>query len=132
VVTITSEPESELAKMRKYSGYTGETIVDTENVLAKELKMRGIIDVAISEHKGYEKGMVQPGILVVGKGKMGEKEKVWYSWAIVPAAVSPPSPNHIVKSYFNPSPLGKQNKLTHLPLKRIDESRRSKRPSSLK
>jgi hypothetical protein len=68
--------------MRAASGYTGETIVDTENVLAKELKSRGVIDVAISERSGYPHGMVQPAILV------GSKTKVWYTWAIVPAAVS--------------------------------------------
>lgn len=37
---------------------------------------------AISAHKGYPHGMVQPAVLV------GDKEKVWYRWAIVPATVS--------------------------------------------
>lgn len=68
--------------MRTASGYTGETIIDTENVLAKELARRGVIDVAISEHKGYAHGMVQPAVLI------GGKEKVWYKWAIVPSTVS--------------------------------------------
>jgi hypothetical protein len=68
--------------MRAASGYTGETIIDPENVLAKELARRGVIDVAISAQKGYAHGMVQPAVLV------GGKEKVWYKWAIVPATVS--------------------------------------------
>ena len=82
VFAVTSEAESELPKMRTASGYTGETIVDPENLLAKELKRRGVLDVAISEKKGYPHGMAQPAILV------GGKEKIWYHWAIVPATVS--------------------------------------------
>lgn len=72
--------------MRAASGYTGETIVDPENLLAKELARRGVIDVAISAHKGYPHGMVQPAIPV------GAKDKLWYSWAIVPATVSADKP----------------------------------------
>jgi hypothetical protein len=82
VVTVTSEAAAELPKMRAASGYTGDTIVDPENVLAKELKRRGVIDVAISNHKGYPHGMAQPAVLI------GGKEKVWYHWAIVPGTVS--------------------------------------------
>ena len=78
---MTSEAESELGKMRPSSGYEGEVIVDVENALALELKRRGIVDVAISEHKGYPHGMVQPAIVV------GSKEEVVYKWAIVPGKV---------------------------------------------
>ena len=81
---MTSEPEEHLGKMREASGYTGEVIVDTENELAGELKRRGVIDVAVSEKKGYVKGMVQPAVLV------GNKERVVYRWAIVPGVVSRP------------------------------------------
>lgn len=82
VFTVTSEAESELPRMRTSSSYTGETIVDPENLLATELKRRGIIDVVISGHKGYPHGMVQPAVLIESK------TKVWYSWAVVPATVS--------------------------------------------
>ena len=68
--------------MREATGYIGETIVDTENLLVNELKRRGIIDVAISEKKGYEHGMAQPAVLI------GTKERVVYRWAIVPSMVS--------------------------------------------
>ena len=74
--------------MRTASGYTGETIVDPENVLAIELKRRGVIDVAISEHKGYPHGMVQPAVLI------GAKNKLWYRWAIIPGTVSSAIPSY--------------------------------------
>lgn len=69
--------------MRAASGYTGEVIVDSENLLAKELKRRGVLNVAISEKEGYPHGMAQPAVLVgsVSKG-------VYYSWAIMPSMVS--------------------------------------------
>ena len=82
VFTVTSEAASELDKMRAASGYKGKMLVDTENVLAKELKRRDIIDVAISDHKGYLHGMAQPAVLI------GNKDKVIYRWAIVPGTVS--------------------------------------------
>ena len=69
--------------MRTASGYTGETIVDPDNFLAKELKRRGLLDVAISDHKGYKSGMVQPAVLILQKD--GTE---LYKWAIVPAMVS--------------------------------------------
>lgn len=83
VFTVTAEAESELPKMRAASGYTGETIVDPENQLTKELKRRGIIDIAISNHKGYPHGMAQPGVLA------GGNKGILYRWNIVPATVSP-------------------------------------------
>jgi hypothetical protein len=48
----------------------------------KYFKERDLLDVAISEKKGYEHGMAQPAILVIGKG--GD---VLEKWAIVPSAV---------------------------------------------
>ena len=64
--------------------------MDTENELAKFLKQQGTLDVAISEKKGYVKGMAQPAVLAVryGKGAGTEKEEVLESWAIVPSLVS--------------------------------------------
>ena len=82
VFTVTAENQSELPKMREASGFTGETIVDTENLLVKELQRRGIIDVAISEKKGYPHGMAQPAVLVGGKNGL------YYTWAIKPSVVS--------------------------------------------
>ena len=70
--------------MRKSTGFTGEILVDTENLLAAELKQRGLLDVAISEKAGYEHGMAQPSVLVVKQNK-----EVLYSWAIVPSLVCP-------------------------------------------
>ena len=70
--------------MRAASGFDGETIVDPENLLAKELKRRGLLDLAISDHKGYPHGMVQPGVLI-GGNQVG----IVYKWAIVPGTVSP-------------------------------------------
>ena len=82
VLTVTAEAESELPKMQEASGYTGESIVDTENLFVKELKRHAIIDVAICEKKGYPHGMAQPTVLV------GTKQKVVYNWAIQPSLVS--------------------------------------------
>lgn len=84
MLAVTSQAASELPKMRKASGYTGETIVDPENLLAKELKRRNVINVAISDHDGYPHGMVQPAVLALN----GQDRKVLYEWAIVPSLVS--------------------------------------------
>ena len=96
--------------MRTASGYEGETIVDPENVLAKELKRRGLLDLAISDRKGYPQGMVQPGVLV-GGGKIG----ILYSWAIKPGVVG--------------SVLLSQDHWLILPFN-ADEPRRGQRPTS--
>ncbi|KAF4624544.1 hypothetical protein G7Y89_g13626 [Cudoniella acicularis] len=90
---ITSEPQEHLPATRKSTGYTGEAIVDVENVLASEFKRRGWVDVAITEKKGYKFGMAQPAVLVLrGKGKgmgMGEGEvEVLEKWAIIPSAMN--------------------------------------------
>lgn len=94
VLVVTSEPEQHLAATRKASGFQGTILVDTENVLARHLRERGMVDVAISEKKGYAHGMAQPALLVVrgGKGVAGEKGmeegEVLERWAIVPSLVS--------------------------------------------
>jgi hypothetical protein len=69
--------------MRTASGYTGETMIDPDNFLAKELKRRGLLDGAISDKKGYPHGMAQPAVLVLKKDGT-----VLFKWAIVPAFVS--------------------------------------------
>jgi len=73
---------ADLETTRKTTGYQGEAIIDPEHILAKYLKERGLLDVAISEKKGYEHGLAQPSILVIkSDGTVLEK------WAIVPSKV---------------------------------------------
>jgi hypothetical protein len=98
-LTITSEPEIFLETTREKSGYTGETIIDTENILAGYLREKGWVDIVVQESwvlekRGYSKGMAQPGVLVIRKVKDGEGEgeaeggvEVLESWAIVPSLV---------------------------------------------
>jgi hypothetical protein len=81
--TVTAEAASLLPAMRTASGYTGETIVDPDNFLAKELKRRGLLDVAISDKNAYPNGMAQPAVLVLRRDGT-----VLYQWAIVPGFVS--------------------------------------------
>ncbi|KAF7976228.1 hypothetical protein HWV62_7252 [Athelia sp. TMB] len=83
VLAVTSEPQSHSAATRKLSGFTGEILVDTENLLAAELKKRGLLHVAISEKAGYEHGMAQPSVLAVKQNM-----DVLYSWAIVPSLMN--------------------------------------------
>jgi hypothetical protein len=83
-VVVTAEPASHLPETRKASGYTGAAIVDPENVLAEDLRKRGLLDIAISSKGGYEHGMAQPGILVLKRDGTD-----LYHWAIVPGIVSP-------------------------------------------
>ena len=79
---VTAEIEKHLAATRSQTGYNGEAIVDPENLLAKELKRRGLLDVAISDKSGYEHGMAQPAVLVMKKDGTP-----LYQWAIVPSTV---------------------------------------------
>ena len=79
---VTAEAEKELPGTRKATGYNGPAIVDPEHVLAKELKKRGLLDVAISKKGGYEHGMAQPAVLVLKKDGT-----VIYNWAINPGLV---------------------------------------------
>jgi len=68
--------------MRDSTGYTGEAIVDTQNSLVQYFREKGLVNVAITEKKGYEFGMAQPAVLVIkSDGTVLEK------WAIVPSAV---------------------------------------------
>ena len=79
---VTAEVETHLGAMRSQTGYSGEAIVDPENLLAQELKRRGVLDVAISDKSGYKHGMAQPAVLVMKKDGT-----VVYQWAIVPSTV---------------------------------------------
>ncbi|KAE9370057.1 hypothetical protein N431DRAFT_441934 [Stipitochalara longipes BDJ] len=82
-LVITAESAPNLATTRTTSGYNGEAIVDPENILVEYFKERGLLDVAISEKKGYEHGMAQPAILVIkSDGTVLEK------WAIVPSKMN--------------------------------------------
>lgn len=79
---VTAESAEHLPASRTTTGYQGEAIVDPEHVLAKYFKEKGLLDVAITERKGYEHGLAQPAVLVIQKdGTVLEK------WAIVPSAV---------------------------------------------
>lgn len=81
-VIVTAEVPEHLEAFRKSTGYTETAIVDPENVLAKELKRRGLLDIAITEKSGYAHGVAQPGVLVIKKDGT-----VLYDWAIVPSMV---------------------------------------------
>lgn len=85
-IAITSEPETHLSQTRAASGYNGTVLVDTSHITASSFRREGIVDVAISDKGGYQKGMSQPAITVLKKNADG-KEKVLYRWAIVPSMV---------------------------------------------
>lgn len=78
--------------MRKLTGYSGDAIVDTKNTLVECVKERYQLEIAVSERKGYENGMAQPGILVLRGGKggdmMGQEGAVLEKWAIVPSTMN--------------------------------------------
>ena len=80
---VTAEAEEHPEATRSKTGYTGEALADPENRLAKELKSRNLVDVAISQRNGYPHGMAQPAILVIKKDGTP-----LFSWAINPSAVS--------------------------------------------
>lgn len=81
-VIITAEDESHLPATRDSTGYTGDAIIDPQNLLAAELKARRLLDVAISQKSGYPHGMAQPAVLV-----MRPDGSVLQHWAIVPGLV---------------------------------------------
>jgi hypothetical protein len=91
IIAVTAEPIEHLSSTRKATGYEGLVIIDETNSLAKELKRRGVIDVAVSERKGYKEGMAQPAILVArvkGEGGGEEEREVLEKWAIVPSVMN--------------------------------------------
>ncbi|TAQ88402.1 hypothetical protein B7494_g3260 [Chlorociboria aeruginascens] len=74
-LAVTSQPSSFLPALRSSTNYSGPTINDPSNTLVKDLEKRGLIKLVISEKKGYEHGMVQPGVLVLTKS--GEVLEKW-------------------------------------------------------
>lgn len=82
-VIVTAETENFLPDVRAATGYKGEAINDPSNTIVAEFKKRGLVDVAISEKKGYAHGLAQPAVVVVKKDGT-----VLESWAIVPSMVS--------------------------------------------
>jgi len=56
--------------------------VDTNNVLVQYLKVRNLLNVAVSSRNGYDHGMAQPAMLVLKKDGT-----VLFNWAIVPGLV---------------------------------------------
>jgi len=91
ILIITSESPEYLPEVIKTTGYAGEAISDPNNELATFLKEQGWLDVAISQKKGYEKGMAQPGVLVIRqKDKMGAgvNVEILEKWAIVPSMMN--------------------------------------------
>lgn len=79
---VTAEPEIYLSATLSATDYAGAAIVDPSHLLAKELKRRGLLDVAITEKKGYQHGVAQPAVLVIKRDGT-----VLESWAIVPKMV---------------------------------------------
>lgn len=83
IIAVTAETEDHVAETRAATGLTSPILADTNNTLATYLKEQKLLDIAISEKKGYAHGMAQPGVLAIkGKGDGTVLEK----WAIVPAA----------------------------------------------
>ena len=84
-VIVTAEPMTHLAETRLKTGYKGDVIVDTENMLVAELKRRGLLSVALSDKSGYPHGMAQPAVLVLKRDGT-----VLFQWAVVPSLVRAP------------------------------------------
>ncbi|KEF61590.1 uncharacterized protein A1O9_03158 [Exophiala aquamarina CBS 119918] len=89
---VTSEPASFLPETLTLTRYSGDAIVDTQNTLVEFVKERYGLEIAVTERKGYENGMAQPGILVLRGGKAGDMTgvvgAVLEKWAIVPSAMN--------------------------------------------
>lgn len=81
-VIATAETKEHLDTTRASTGYEDEAIIDPQNLLAAELKHRGLLEVAITENKGYEHGMAQPAVLV-----LDTDNTVLQKWAIIPSVV---------------------------------------------
>jgi len=82
-VIITAESEEFLPNVRSKTNYTGENISDPENLIASDLEKKDIVHVAITRRKGYEHGLAQPAIAVIGSDGT-----VLETWAIKPSVVS--------------------------------------------
>ncbi|KAF5541760.1 hypothetical protein FMEXI_7808 [Fusarium mexicanum] len=80
---ITAEDASHLDAVRDRTGYTREALNDPDQLLAEELKSRGLLDVAITKKSGYPHGLAQPAVLV-----MRPDGSVLQQWAIVPSTMN--------------------------------------------
>ena len=92
VVAATAEAAEHVGKVRSSTGFADTVIVDPENLLARELRSRKLLDVAITDSqlyrlRGYTHGMAQPALLVVNRDGT-----VLQRWAIVPSLVGALSP----------------------------------------
>jgi hypothetical protein len=70
VAAATAEVPDHLEKVRASTGLADSVIVDPENLLAKELKDKGLLDVAVSDSqfyrlRGYKHRLAQPALLVI-------------------------------------------------------------------
>jgi peroxiredoxin len=86
-IAVTAEVPEHLEKVRSRTGFTDSVIADPENTLARELKSRGLLDIAITRSqvfrlRGYKHGLAQPALLVMKDGEVLQR------WAIVPGLVS--------------------------------------------
>lgn len=81
-----------MTETRELTGYSGDAIVDTENTLVRFVKEKYGLEIAVSEKKGYENGMAQPGVLVLRGGKGGDMSRedtaILEKWAIVPSTMN--------------------------------------------
>lgn len=88
IAAATAEVPEHLDKFRASTGFSDTVIVDPENELAKHLKKKELLDVAITDSqlyqlRGYKHGLAQPALLV-----MKRDGTVLQRWAIVPSIVS--------------------------------------------
>ncbi|KAK4496643.1 hypothetical protein PRZ48_012625 [Zasmidium cellare] len=79
IITAEDNPSS-LDIVREKTGYKDAAISDPCHDLVNDLRRKTLIDLAITDRKGYPHGMVQPGVLVLGR-----EGEVLYSWAIRPS-----------------------------------------------
>ncbi|EAQ87435.1 predicted protein [Chaetomium globosum CBS 148.51] len=70
IAAATAEVPEHLDKFRASTGFSDTVIVDPENELAKHLKKKELLDVAITDSqlyqlRGYKHGLAQPALLVM-------------------------------------------------------------------
>ncbi|KAK3896836.1 hypothetical protein C8A05DRAFT_39613, partial [Staphylotrichum tortipilum] len=88
IAAATAEGPEHLNTLRASTGLADNMIVDSENLLAKHLKDKGLLSVAISDSqlyrlRGYKHGLAQPAMLVIKNDGT-----VLYEWAIVPSLMN--------------------------------------------
>ncbi|KAL2131444.1 hypothetical protein VTI74DRAFT_5113 [Chaetomium olivicolor] len=88
VAAATAEGPEHLEKLRASTGLADTVIIDPENLLAKGLKDKGVLDVAVSDSRlyrlpGYKHGLAQPALLAIKNDGT-----VLYQWAIIPSLMN--------------------------------------------